>query len=120
MIPDDEELLDAHSRHLRGRFLFDKGMTHAALTEWFTDEAIVKKTKLSEEFALEELKIWYAGKVLPLFLISEDGNLQIFTTEGNIKPQAGQILISLVLSQPNITEPAEQASPEKAGDKITA
>ncbi len=120
LIPDDEKLLDAHSRHLRGRFLFDKGMTHAALLEWFTDEAVVKKTKLSEEYGLEELKAQYAGKVLPLFLITEDGNLQIITTEGNIKPQAGQILISLVLPQPDVTDSAEQASSEKAGDKITA
>ncbi|MFZ1547129.1 MAG: cation:proton antiporter [Candidatus Nitrotoga sp.] len=120
LIPDDEKLLDAHSRHLRGRFLFDKGMTHAALLEWFTDEAVVKKTKLSEEYGLEELKAQYEGKVLPLFLITEDGNLQIITTEGNIKPQAGQILISLVLPQPDVTDSAEQASSEKAGDKITA
>lgn len=120
LIPDDEKLLDAHSRHLRGRFLFDKGMTHAALTEWFTDEPVVKKTRVSEEFGLEELKARYAGKVLPLFLISEDGNLQIFTVEGKIKPQAGQTLISLVLSQPGVTEPSEHASSAMADDKKIA
>ena len=120
LIPDDEKLLDAHSRHLRGRFLFDKGMTHTALTEWFTDEPVVKKTRVSEEFGLEELKAQYAGKVLPLFLISEDGNLQIFTAEGTIKPQAGQTLISLVLSQPDVTKPEEHASSDMDGDKKTA
>jgi hypothetical protein len=115
LMPEDETLLDAHSRHLRGRFLFGKGLTHAALTEWFTDEAVVKKTKLSEEYGLDELRARYAGKVLPLFLITEEGNLQIFTAENKTKPQAGQTLISLVLPQFEITEP--KALPES--DKTT-
>ncbi len=105
LMPEDETLLDAHSRHLRGRFLFGKGLTHAALTEWFTGEAVVKKTKLSEEYGLDELKVRYAGKVLPLFLITEEGNLQVFTAENKTKPQAGQSLISLVRPQFEITEP---------------
>ena len=113
LIPEDEKLLDAHSRHLRGRFLFGKGLTHAALTEWFADEAVIKKIKLREEYGLEELKARYAGKVLPLFLITEDGMLQIFTAEGKIKPQAGQTLISLVVPQAEIAEPeADKVEPK--------
>jgi hypothetical protein len=106
LMPEDEEQIEAHSRHLRGRFLFGKDMTHAALTRWFTDEAVVKKTRLSEEFGIEELKAQYGGQVKPLFLITEEGTLQIFTVEGKIKPHVGQTLISLVLKQ---TEGAELA-----------
>ncbi|NDP46921.1 MAG: sodium:proton antiporter [Sulfuriferula multivorans] len=116
LMPEDETQLDAHSRHLRGRFLFGKGLTHAALTEWFTDEAVVKKTKLSEEYGLDELKARYAGKVLPLFLITEEGNLQIFTAEGKTNPQAGQFLISLVQPQFEITEPEVLPEPDKPTD----
>ena len=115
LIPDDEKLLDAHSRHLRGRFLFAKGMTHAALTGWFTEEAVVKKTRLSEDYGLDQLKARYADKVLPLFLVTEDGNLQVFTAEGKLKPQAGQTLISLVVPQADTPEAAEAAASDKAG-----
>ena len=110
LVPEDDNLIDAHSRHLRGRLLFGKGLTHAALTEWFTDEAVVKKTKLSEEYGLEELKTRYAGKVLPLFLITEEGNLQVFTTDSKTKPQAGQFLISLVLPQAEVVELKESTA----------
>jgi len=117
LMPEDDSLLDAHSRHLRGRILFGKGLTHAALTEWFTDEAVVKKTKLSEEYGLEELKTRYAGKVLPLFMITEGGNLQVFTADSKIKPQAGQFLISLVLPQAEVVELKEStASSPEMGD----
>jgi NhaP-type Na+/H+ or K+/H+ antiporter len=116
LMPEDKKLLEAHSRHLRGRFLFGKDMTHTALATWFTDEAVVKKTKLSEGFGFEELKAQYGGKVLPLFLITKEGELQVFTAEGKIKPQAGQTLISLVLPQPEVIEHAARAkNPEETG-----
>jgi hypothetical protein len=114
LMPEDEKLLEAHSRHLRGRFLFGKGMTHMALSQQFTGEAVVKKTRLSEEFGFDELKAQYGGEVLPLFLITEEGNLQVFTTEGKIKPHAGQTLISLVMPHAEIIESAAKPGPEKA------
>ncbi|CAH1385451.1 cation:proton antiporter [Candidatus Nitrotoga sp. M5] len=120
LIPEDEKLLDAHSRHLRGNILFGKGMTHSALTEWFTDDAVINKTKLSEEYGLEELKSQYVDKVLPLFLITEGGDLQIFTAESSTKPQAGQTLISLLLSQPDVIESAKEVSSDKIGDEQIA
>ncbi len=120
LIPEDEKLLEAHSRHLRGRFLFGKGMTHTALSQRFTDEAIIKKTKLSEEFGIEELNAQYGGEVLPLFLITEDGNLQIFTTEGKNKAHAGQTLISLVAPLAEPLDHAGRPEPEKASAEIQA
>ncbi len=108
LMPEDEKQIEAHSRHLRGRFLFGKDMTHAALTRWFTDEAVVKRTRLSEEFGIEKLKAQYGGQVKPLFLITEEGALQVFTVEGKIKPRAGQTLISLVLPKPEAAADAPQ------------
>jgi NhaP-type Na+/H+ or K+/H+ antiporter len=120
LMPEDEKLLEAHSRHLRGRFLFGKGMTHMALSQRFTDEAVVKKTRLSEEFGFEELKAQYGGEVLPLFLITEEGNLQVFTSEGNIKMRAGQTLLSLLSPDAEITESAAKPGPEKVQAKSEA
>lgn len=119
LMPEDEKQLDAHSRHLRGRFLFGKGITHAALTQRFTEEAVIKKTKLTEDYGLEELKARYGGEVLPLFLITESGELQIFSSEGKLKPQPGHILISLIHTQAEIIDPDAaqngkgKAKPEK-------
>ena len=105
LMPEDETLLDAQSRHLRGRLLFGKGLTHAVLTGWFTDEAVVKKIRLTPEYGLDELKARYAGKVLPLFLITEDGALQVFTADAKLRTQPGQTLISLVIPQAAVGEP---------------
>ncbi|MFO7541784.1 MAG: hypothetical protein R6W97_03095 [Thiobacillus sp.] len=90
-------------------------MTHAALTQRFHDEAVVKKTRLSEEYGLEELKARYGGDVLPLFLMTEVGELQIFAIDGKLKPQAGQTLISLVKPQPEMAESAASDADQKAG-----
>ena len=109
LMPEDEKLLEAQSRALRGRLLFGKGLTHATLTQQFTDEAVVKKTRLSGEFGLDELKAHYGGQVLPLFLVTEAGTLQVFTAEGKLKPQAGHTLISLVLPVPEHDENAAPA-----------
>ncbi len=43
----------------------------------------------------------------PLFLIIEEGALQVFTVEERIKPQAGQTLVSLALPR---EEPEELAA----------
>ncbi len=104
LMPEDEKQLDAQSRHLRGRFLFGKGLTHAALTQRFTEEAVLKKTRLSEAFGVEQLMAQYGGQVLPLFLITTEGNLQVLAADGKIKPQPGQTLVSLVVP------PAEDAT----------
>lgn len=96
LMPEDEKLLDAHSRHLRGRLLFGKDVTHSSLSRQFADGAVVKKTRLTEEYGLKELNARYGGVVLPLFLITESGDLQVFASDGKNRPQAGQVLISLV------------------------
>jgi hypothetical protein len=111
LMPEDERLLEAQSRHLRGRFLFGKGVTHAELTRQFTDEAVIKKTRLREASDFEGLSGRYAGRVLPLFLITEAGDLQVLTAEGKLKPQAGQTLISLVMPPPEAGAAQETANP---------
>jgi NhaP-type Na+/H+ or K+/H+ antiporter len=127
LMPEDEKMLEAHSRHLRGRFMFGKGITHMTLSQRFADKWIVKKTRLSEEFGFDELKAQYGGEVLPLFLITEEGNLQLFTCEGKTKMRAGQMLISLVSPHPEITESAARSgggalppvAPEPNGSRAT-
>ncbi|ODU05447.1 MAG: hypothetical protein ABS89_01885 [Thiobacillus sp. SCN 63-1177] len=61
---------------------------------------------MSGEFGFKEWKVQY-GQVQPLFLIIEEGALRVFTVEESIKPQAGQILVSLALPR---EEPEELAA----------
>ena len=51
--------------------------------------------------------------MLPLFLITEEGNLQLFTTDGKTKTQPGQTLISLVSPQAVKAESAAKPAPDK-------
>lgn len=57
---------------------------------------------------------------MPLFLITEEGTLQIFTTEGKNKAHAGQTLISLVAPQAETVDHAGSPAPEKAPADIKA
>ncbi|MDP3687863.1 MAG: hypothetical protein Q8R64_09780, partial [Sulfurimicrobium sp.] len=64
---------------------------------------IIKKTRLSRDFNFESLKNHYHGNVLPLFLIGESGHLRVFAADAKPSPQAGDVLLSLVLPE---TEPS--------------
>jgi NhaP-type Na+/H+ or K+/H+ antiporter len=88
-------------QHLRGRYLFDAAATYQNLSGRFHSGAVVKKTSLSEEFSFDEFRKMYGDTALPLFIITESGNLRICTTENRADPKPGQTLISVV-------DPAEE------------
>lgn len=83
------------SRHLRGRTLFGDGANHAFLTQSFLAGWSIKRTRLSEEFKFEAFKAKNKDAVIPLFLITEDHRLLVFTAESKLSPQPGQVVISL-------------------------
>jgi len=84
------------AQHLRGRYLFDPEATYQNLTERFHSGAVVKKTSLSDEFTFDDFKTMYGETALPLFIITESGNLQVCTADARPDPQSGQTLISIV------------------------
>ena len=93
----EEASADANAgRHLRGRTLFSDEANHAVLTQRFLDDWSLKKTKLSKEFSFDDFMAKYQGKALPLFLVTEQGRLQVFSTEAKLSPEPGQALICLV------------------------
>jgi len=81
---------------LRGRLLFDPAATHRNLNDRFRNGAIVKKTPLTEQFNYKTFQELYNGQAIPLFLITEDDELLIFTQDNQPAPRSGQTLISLV------------------------
>lgn len=84
------------SRHLRGRLLFGPDLTYGHLSRLFASGATIKATSLTEEFGYDDFQAHHAGKAIPLFLISQNGNLTVFTTDNPPQPQPGQKLISII------------------------
>lgn len=84
------------SKHLHGRFLFGPAMTFEELSERFANGAAIKKTNITEQFDYASFREKYRAAV-PLFLITEKGELQIFTaSDKQPEPVPGQSIISLV------------------------
>lgn len=86
----------AVSKQLRGRLLFGNEINYNYINRKIYYGAIVKKTNLTKEFDLEAFKNYYGKTTIPLFLITENKKLLMFTTDKAISPKPGQILISIV------------------------
>ena len=82
--------------HLSGRFLFDNQMTHAQLDTFFEDGATLKATNLTEVFSYVDLQNEYNNQAIPLFVITNQKTLIIYTVDNQPIPKPGQTLISLV------------------------
>lgn len=106
LAPEEKQLPDEALPHLRGRILFGEGITHMLLTQRFLDDWVIKKTRLSENFVFDALKTHYAGNIIPMFLITAEGKLRIFSPDAQLNPQPGQTVISLVNSKKEQPGPA--------------
>jgi NhaP-type Na+/H+ or K+/H+ antiporter len=93
---EDKGHKEATSDHLRGRLLFDSGITYSYLSKRFSAGAVIKTTNLTEDFDFDSFKTHYGEAAVPLFLVDQNGNLSVFTTDNPPKPQSGQKLISLI------------------------
>lgn len=84
------------SKHLHGRFLFGPDMTFEELSERFANGSAIKKTHITEQFDYAAFKEKYRTAI-PLFLITEKGELQILAAaDKQPEPVPGQSIISLV------------------------
>lgn len=99
-------LRGAPPHHLRGRLLFEPGLTYLGLTEQFETGAVVRKTRLTPEFDYKDFQERYGTTATPLFVSDENGRLEVCTTDPSTPPRAGQTVISLVY-------PDEERSQEK-------
>lgn len=93
---EDENL----PRHLRGRTLFGDKVNYEGLYALVNAGAEVKSTKLTSEFTYEHYRKKYGEDVMPLFVVSENGDIRILTTESTSVPSAGQKIIGLVKPEP--------------------
>lgn len=83
------------SKHLHGRFLFGPDMTFEELSGRFEQGAAIKRTNFTAQFDYAAFKRLFRGAV-PLFLITERGELRIITAgDKEPDPLPGQSIISL-------------------------
>ena len=82
--------------HLRGRFLFTDGATYEHLATRFHNGAVVKRSRMTEGYDFEAFRGQYGETAIPMFVITESGDLGVVTAAASITPRPGQTLISLV------------------------
>ncbi len=82
-------------QHLRGRFIFGNKTSFASISKRFASGSTIKSSKLTEEYPLEEFKARY-NDCVPLFLITEDKKLKVFSSDMDFEPKAGHTIIALV------------------------
>ena len=87
---------DVASELMFGRTLFGAEVTHQVLDQRFEQGAIVKATRLSEEFGWLQFREQYGDEAIVLFTLTDDGKLAISTTDAPLKPGAGETVIALV------------------------
>ena len=93
------------SPRFRGRILFGCDWTYSNLSKLFQRGASVKVTCLTNEFDHDAFREYYGDAVVPLFVVGPAGRLQVFTEGVQLKPRAGQCLVSVLL--PDMDIPGE-------------
>ncbi len=94
---DDRKQGKQVSKELRGQILFGNNISYNLLQNKIIEGWIVKSTPITEEFNYDDFLVTYnKEKSIPLFLINENKNLVVFTSEYKPVPKAGQTIISLV------------------------
>lgn len=91
-----ENVDDSDTDHLRGRLLFGTHETFTNLTLRNAQGGRIVTTRISRRLDQQSLEDQYGGKAIPLFLITENGELVVYTRTQRPSPRPGQTLISLV------------------------
>ncbi len=87
------------SKELRSNYLSSKKLEYPLLEHY--DETIkVKATKITEEYSFDKFIEQYGeDNVYPLFILSKDNKLTVFSDKNQPKPKNGETLISVILNE---------------------
>ena len=91
-----DEKKGAMPKHLQGRFVFDPTATFGAMQKRFEMGSVVKRTLITEEFSFDDLIAKYGPDTLPLFIVTEQGNLQIVSAQDRPTPKTGDTVLSII------------------------
>jgi NhaP-type Na+/H+ or K+/H+ antiporter len=94
---EEDKQGEAVSEELRGKILFGTNYSYYYLLRRFNQNSKIKSTPITEEYDYKKFLGENGGnEVVPMFLISRDKNLFVYTSENKPDPKPGQTLISLV------------------------
>lgn len=101
LVPNNEkDEITFSPEHLRGRFLFGKGIHFNFLSKKFAEGAVVKSTNLTEEFTFEDFRMEHGSEVIPLFVINNRNNKLIpFTVGDSVRPEVGNTIVALIIKK---------------------
>lgn len=102
---------DAVSHHLRGRILFGEDLTYKELAARSVAGAAIHKTLITDEFGYETFHAAHGNGVIPLFVLSDRGQIEIVTADTKVAPTPGQAIIALVNSANYSVSTARRATP---------
>ena len=83
-------------KHLQGRYLFGEVYDFFTISRLYESGYTVKATKLSSKFNFETFNKYYGNAIIPLFVVTEEKNLMVITTEYEVKPKPGQTIVALL------------------------
>ena len=95
---DSRNLRKQIGEEQRGRFLFGEKASFDAVEDLYDQGAKLKKINITEQFSFDDFDALYED-FLPMFVI-RGGKAEVIT-EGSSPPEAGDVLVSLVL-EPSI------------------
>ncbi|MDC0358521.1 cation:proton antiporter [Oligoflexia bacterium] len=82
--------------HLRGRLLFGPQENYYKLAEHIDSGAIVKTTHITEAFPYSKLMEMYKELFIPLFILTAEKQIEVFTTDIELIPKSGDKVVALV------------------------
>ena len=86
----------ALAQHLGGRPLFGSDMTDWEIEGRVLNGAVVKKTKLTDEFTWQEFRDLYGPTAALLFVMTGKNALSVCTADQPIEPKPGHTVVALV------------------------
>ena len=98
---------------LRGRALFASGFGVAEVEERQKEGWTFRRTKLTEEFTIDDAREKLGDKAQMLLLLRENGIMRFFTHAAKPEPRAGDIVITYT---PQQLKRAEAESAKRGND----
>ena len=84
--------------------LFGDSITYSKLASLHFQGAKVKSTPITENFGFEEYQQQYGARAVPMFALDEQKKIHIFTTERELKPAPGWVVIAMITPEKNADE----------------
>lgn len=87
--------LEDVSKHISGRLLFEEGANWSALNDKINKGFLFKKTSITQQYTYNQFLKDLDSESVLLFILRKSGNIDFFTPNNEVKPEAGDTVVSL-------------------------